>query len=107
MSEIKLNEKQLKESALINKIHTLQNFIGEFIVWQQQSNRNKDVSEFKLRIDAEGKDQYSGYCVSTTIDQKTVDDIMRVIIDRKEELLNELAIDRKEDLLDEIPYSVN
>lgn len=90
MSEIKLTEKQFKESALINKIHTLQNFIGEFIVWQQ-SNRNKDISEFKLRIDAEGKDQYSGYCVSTTIDQKTVDDIMRVIIDRKEELLNELA----------------
>lgn len=94
MSEIKLNEKQLKESALISKIHTLQNFIGEFIVWQQ-SNRNKDISEFKLRIDAEGEDQYSGYCISTTLDQKTVDDIMRVIMDRKEELLNE------------IPYSVN
>jgi len=89
MSEIKLNEKQLKESALINKIHTLQNFIGEFIVWQQQSNRNKGINEFKLRIDAEGQD--SGYCISTAIDQKTVDDIMRVIIDRKEELLNELA----------------
>ena len=91
MSEIKLNEKQLKESALISEIHTLQNFIGEFIVWQQQSNRNKDISEFKLRIGAEGKDQYSDYYISTTIDQKTVDDIMRVIIDRKEELLNELA----------------
>ena len=91
MNEIKLNEKQLKESALINKIHTLQNFIGEFIVWQQQSNKNKDISEFKLRIGVEGKDLYSDYCISTTIDQKTVDDIMRVIIDRKEELLNELA----------------
>ena len=91
MSEIKLNEKQLKESALISEIHTLQNFIGEFIVWQQQSNKNKDISEFKLRIGAEGKDQYSDYHISTTIDQKTVDDIMRVIIDRKEELLNELA----------------
>jgi len=90
MSEIKLNEKQLKESALIGKIHTLQNFIGEFIVWQQ-SNRSKDISEFKLKINVGGKDQYSDYCISTTIDQKTVDDIMRVIIDRKEELLNELA----------------
>lgn len=91
MSEIKLNEKQINESVLISKIHTLQNFIGEFIVWQQQSNRSKDINEFKLKINVGGKDQYSDYCISTTIDQKTVDGIMRVIIDRKEELLNELA----------------
>ena len=101
MSEIKLNEKQLKESALIDKIHNLQIFIANFL----GSKHDQKIYEYKLTIEAEGVDQYHGYTVSCKADNETIAAIIKTVIDRKEDLLNELAIDRKEELLNEIPYS--